>query len=409
MLILAKYFASFTGNVIVLVYSLIIWKFVLQLVSPYESIYVFALGGSGLTLGILSITRMLFSTFFRILGGYLADKLGRRWVIGLAIIVSGFGYLFFVFAQEWIWLLPGVILLSFSSLAEPAIEAIKADSVRPEERGRGYAIMNTIPDIPAMFAPVIGGYLIVDRRSSIGISINGIRFVYFYVFIGVVIVGIIRLFLLKDLHKLNVENIQLGVNIFKDVYLTLVKASPSIKRLLVLNGFFMFCFHLESNLRAVYAIDVGKLSTVQWGWIVSITTVISSLAALIIGGLIDNYGRKKVFIPSVAILGVSTLLFLNSKGFSMFLLARVLGGVGFYGRMISLQVLVADSIPRNIRGRMMGVYNIIISLGSSIAILFSGILYDLTPELPFYFAFLSYAFSVLVAVIFLQEPKIKQI
>ena len=51
-----KYFASLRGNLLVLVSSLTLWKFVLQIVSPYKSLYVFALGGSGITIGILSTT-----------------------------------------------------------------------------------------------------------------------------------------------------------------------------------------------------------------------------------------------------------------------------------------------------------------------------------------------------------------
>ena len=205
------------------------------------------------------------------------------------------------------------------------------------------------------------------------------------------------------------EGNKLGLNMFRDAYDVVNKSPSSVKRLLVLGGFFMFCFHLDSSMRAVYAIDVGGLSTVQWGWIVSITSIISSLTALMIGGFIDSYGRKRVFIPSVTILGVSTLLFVFSEGYPMFLFARILGGIGMYGRMISFQVLVADSIPGRVRGRTMGVYNIFSSMGSSIAILISGILYDLSPEFPFYVSVFAYGFATLVATKLLDEPEIKQI
>jgi MFS family permease len=204
------------------------------------------------------------------------------------------------------------------------------------------------------------------------------------------------------------EKVKLGLNMFRDAYEVLSESPSSMKRLLILGGFFMFCFHLDSSLNAVYAIDVGGLSTVQWGWIVSITSVISSLAALMIGGFIDRYGRKRVFIPAVTILGVSTLLFVFSEGYPMFLFSRILGGIGLYGRMISFQVLVADSIPGQVRGRIIGVYNILSSLGSSTAILFSGILYDLSPEIPFYVSVFAYGLAAVLASKFLDEAEIKQ-
>ncbi len=404
---LSEYFSTLKGNLLVLVISLIIWKSVLQMVSPYESLYVFALGGSGVTLGILSTTRMLVSTFLRIPGGYLADKKSRSMVIGFSIIVSSIGYLFYIFAKNWVWLLPGAILLSITGLAEPATEAIKADSLRPEERGRGYAIINTLPNIPAMMAPAIGGYLIVERGSIYGISLTGIKHVYIYILIGVVLVGVLRLIFLRDLHQLPDEaETEIGFNMFKDAF-QVVRDSPfSMKRLLILGGFFMFCFHLDSGMRAVYAINIGGLTAVQWGWIVSITSIVSSVSALIIGGFIDSYGRKRVFIPAVVMLSLSTLIFVLSKSYNMFLFARILGGIGLYGRMISFQVLIADSIPDQIRGRIMGIYYIFSSMGSSTALLFSGILYDLAPEAPFYVSIFSYFLAALIATKFLTEPNI---
>lgn len=409
MIEIREYLAPLKGNLLVLVSSLIIWRFVLQMVSPYEALYIFAIGGSGVALGILSTTKTLFSTFLRIPGGYLADKRGRRKVIGIAAIVSSLGYLFYVFAQSWLWLLPGAFLLSMVALSEPAVEAIKADSIRPEERGRGYAMLNTIPRIPAMIAPAIGGFLIAESNADFGISLSGIRSAYIALFVGVVIAGLIRLFFLKDIYQPEESGQKLGLNMFSDVYETVSQSPPSIKRLMLLGGFFHFCFHVDASFRGVYAINVGGLSTVEWGLIVSSTMVISSLAALLIGWAVDRYGRKRVFIPAVALLGISTLLFVFSNSFPMFLFARILGSIGIYGRMIAFQVIVADSIPVSIRGRMMGVYNIFSSLGSSSAMMFSGLLYDVSPVLPFYTAVLAYVSAALVAVKFLHEPETQQL
>jgi MFS family permease len=195
---------------------------------------------------------------------------------------------------------------------------------------------------------------------------------------------------------------------FKDVFETTSQSTLGIKRLLLLGGFFMFCFHLDSSLRGVYAIDIAGLSTIEWGLIVSSTLVISALAALLLGWIIDKHGRKRVFILSAMSLAISTILFVFSNSFSMFLLARIIGSIGLYGRMIAFQVIIADSIPASTRGRMMGVYNIFSSIGSSTATMISGILYDFYPRLPFYVSAIAFASAALVAVKFLHEPEIQQ-
>ena len=109
------------------------------------------------------------------------------------------------------------------------------------------------------------------------------------------------------------------------------------------------------------------------------------------------------------LLGVSTLLFTFSDSFPMFLFSRIIGSIGLYGRMISFQVLIADSIPVSIRGRLMGVFNIFNSLGSSTAIMISGLLYDIYPVLPFYASALAYTAVALAAVRFLKEPETRQL
>ena len=405
---LTKYCPSLRGNLLVLVVGLMIWKFVLQMISPYESVYIFALGGSGITLGVLSTIQMLFSTLFRIPGGYIADKHRRSRVIGYALIASSLGYVFYIFAKSWVWLLPGAIILSIKALADPATEAIKADSVNPDNRGRGYAIINTLPDIPALIAPVLGGYLVINEGSSSGISLTGIRTVYTFLLVGVILTGFIMLLFLMDIHTPKDESLRYGFNMVRETLFMIKESESSLRRLLLLGGFFMFCFHLDSSMRSVFAISAG-LSTVQWGWIVSLTSLISLISGLLIGGLVDRFGRKRVFIPSIIVLGLSTLLFVFSKSYYMFLLARIIGGIGLYGRMISFQVLVADSVPADVRGRIMAIYTIFSSLGSSSAILLSGFLYDVFKELPFLVSFLAYLLAAGVAIKFLDEPEVKQL
>ena len=404
---LREYLAPLRGNLLVLISSMIVWNFVLQMVSTYEPLYVFALGGSGVALGLLTASQTLLSTFLRVPGGYIADKRGRRKIIGVVTIVSSLGYLFYVFARDWTWLLMGGFVLAVIGLSEPAVEAIKADSVRPEERGRGYALLNTIPQIPAMLAPAVGGILIADGAS--GINLPGMRTAYLLLLAGVAVAGLIRLLFLRDMYSPEEGSGKLGLGVFRDVYETIVSSPSSTKRLLLLSGFFMFCFHMDVRVRPVFACDFRGLSTVEWGAVVSASLLISTLAVFVIGWLVDRYGRKRVFLPSVVLLALGSLTFAVSDSFPMFLLAMVLEAVGLRGRIVAFQVLIADTVPISVRGRVMGAINVLVSLGSSTAIMVSGLLYDVNPVLPFYASALTFSMAALVAAKFLHEPETRQI
>jgi hypothetical protein len=82
----------------------------------------------------------------------------------------------------------------------------------------------------------------------------------------------------------------------------------------------------------------------------------------------------------------------------------IIEAVGTRARIIAFQVLIADTTPISIRGRVIGAINILISLGGSSAILFSGFIYDLNPVLPFYIAAIMYGVAAFVAVKLIREP-----
>jgi MFS family permease len=406
-----RLFSPLKGNLLVLIVSTLIWTFISQMVSPYESIYIFALGGTGLTLGILSSIRTMFGAFLRVPGGFIADTRGRRSLIGATTIFISFAYLVYAFAQDWSWLIFGALLLALNGLCEPALEAIKAESVKPEERGRGYTLFSTIPQIPAMVAPVLGGLFIVDRISEHRINLGNLKTIYFLLFFGILLAGLIRLLFLRETLQPKDKNrdARLGFNLFKDVYLTVIRSGSSLRKLIFLSGFFMFCFHLDGSVRSLYAVNVKQLSTFEWGLIVSISLVVSTIAIFVIGWLVDKYGRKKVFIPSVAFLGVSSLIFALSNTFSSFLIAMVIQSTFVRARIVAFQVLIADSTPITVRGRVIATINILVSLGSSLGTLLSGILYDLNTILPFYGAAAMYFVAALTAMRFLQEVETKQL
>jgi len=402
-------FSSLKGNLLILVLSMFIWTFTAQMIQPYEPLYIFSLGGTGAVLGMILAIQTIFGMFLRILGGYIADTYGRRRIIGIFTIISSFGFFFYVFAENWIWIVIGASLASVTSLFGPALEAIRADSVKPEERGRGYMLLNTLPKIPAIIAPAIGGILIIDMTSEYGIDFGNARTIYLLLFFGIFLAGVIRLLFLRETLTPSKERQKPSINVFKEIYETVANCDPYIRRLFVLQGFFMFCFHFETRFRAVYAVSVKGLSTAEWGLIITVSQAVSIIAIFVVGWFIDSYSRKKIFIPSIAFLGVGVFLFTISNTFSSLLISMTIIATCEQSRIMALTVLIADSTPRAVRGRIFSLLNIMGSLGSSTSVLLSGILYDLNQTLPFYVAMLMYSFATLIAIKFLREVEVRHI
>lgn len=410
MLKFQSFFTPLSGNLLVLVTSLTIWTFVYQMIGPYESLYLFALGGSGVILSVISTIQTLVSTVLRVIGGYLADTRSPRVLVGLASLAMAFVYLFYIFALDWRWLVVAATLLSGHALYEPALVAIRANSIPPASRGWGFALYNTLPQIPAILAPTIGGLIISNPDAPYGINLVGGRLLYGFVFLGMLSAGVIRLLFLRISSRPTQSQTERSFSFqaFTNVFQTFRANRGAIQRLVLLNGVFMFCFHFDARFRGLYAVDIHSLTTVEWGVITSIAQIISLVATFGVGWLIDSYGRKRVFIPSILLLGAAVLLFIFSTSFVTILIAMILTATGLKSRMMALQVLVADTIPRPIRGRLFSLIDVSSSVGSMLSMVLAGVLYDQAPVYPFYFAATAYLIAAIIAWLYLQEAQVRQ-
>ena len=380
------------------------------MIGPYESLYLFALGGSGIILSLISTIQTFVSTALRVIGGYLADTRNPRILAGVVSIAMAFVYLVYIFAIDWRWLVVGATLLSGHALYEPALVAIRANSIPPASRGRGFALYNTLPQIPAILAPTLGGLIISNPEAPFGISLTGGQLLYGFVLVGMLSAGVIR-FLFLRFHSRPAQaqtERSFSFQAFTNVFQTFRASRGAIQRLVFLNGIFMFCFHFDARFRGLYAVNIHSLTTVEWGIITSIAQIISLIATFGIGWLIDSYGRKRVFIPSILLLGTAVLLFIVSTSFVTILLAMILTATGLKSRMMALQVLVADTIPRPIRGRLFSLIDVSSSFGSMLSMVLAGILYDQAPAYPFYFAGAAYFVAAIIARLYLQEASVRQ-
>lgn len=86
----------------------------------------------------------------------------------------------------------------------------------------------------------------------------------------------------------------------------------------------------------------------------------------------------------------------------------ILTATGLKSRMMALQVLVADTIPRPIRGRLFSLIDVSSSLGSMLSMVLAGVLYDQAPVYPFYFAAAAYLIAAVIAWLYLQEAPVRQ-
>ena len=102
-----------------------------QMVFPLESLYVQELGASVEQVGLFFTIAAVAPLFFQVFGGWLSDSIGRLQAIAIGSVGGALSYLFYVFAQSWVWLLPASMLTAMAiAFVAPSFLAFIAQIMR---------------------------------------------------------------------------------------------------------------------------------------------------------------------------------------------------------------------------------------------------------------------------------------
>jgi MFS family permease len=379
--------------------------FTYSLVYPFESPYIRELGASPFVIGLMGSLGTALLCLVRIPGAYIADRYGRKQIIVTMTFGIAVSYLFYIFAPDWRLILIGIVVSNLCLIYQPALQAITADSIPPEKRGMGFAIIHVVPNIVSIPAPLIAGFL-VEKYDIVG----GMRIVYTIVFFCFLAAAIIRMLFLRETLE-NPKEIKLKeiTRAFKDSPRAILEAwrfmSRSLKFLtlaLLVSAFEEPLFRLFT---ALYAIDVVGVGGMYWGFVNMAWTITALIVGLPLGKFVDVFGRKRAIILAYLIFTPSSIFFIFSRGFLQLLVVFVLFAVG--GSLIhtAYSALQADMIPRDKRGRIMGTIGTMNLLATIPSAAIGGYLYQTNPAAPFVVAIILGLITCLMIIFLVKEPE----
>lgn len=380
-----------------------IWGFASNLIGPFFALYVLALGGNYVSIGLIGLTGGL-SIIPSLIGGYLADTMSRKKIVSVLSICLGPVNLINAFAPHWTYLLISSSISSiFYGLRGPAFSAIMADSLSPEERGKGYGFWSSIPRIPTIISPTIGGLLITQMGR-----IRAIRVGYIIVAFAATFAGLLRFIFLKETYEGQENQLSLKENI-KAIGQTAKKIPNSLKVLILITIIVIFGWTVKYRYQVVYATVVIGLSELQWGILNTVVRLGRSFLLPFLGSSVDRIGRKEMLLISNVFIAFMDLLFVFAFGFYSVLLALTIRSLAGGLRGTSRKALRADLSPRESRGKISSIFRVATRPARMIAPFIGGFLYTFAPSSPFLLeASLSIILLPLIY-LFLREPKEKEV
>ena len=379
---------------------------------PFWALYLNeVLGASVWAISFLSMLSQSERLLFQLPGGVLADRFGRRKIIVYGTALRIFTPMLFLWAKDWVTVIPALVLNGVTSIYMPAFNAIIADSLPDDERGAGYGAYRMITSTPQIFSPVVGGFLFERMGPAQGFRL----FMYLSIIVNAIVTYARHRIITETLFDEEEmkkkartrppikEQVKETMTLGRTVWIMVLVAVISA-----------FAARMVYDLVALYARDVIGLSYAQLGIVTTVGGIITTVLAMPGGMLSDRIGRKPVISLSRVLTPISMFGVTLSQGFYHYLvsygtnaLSEALGGGGRMGSAggPAWQALVADLVPKEKRATVMGTIGTITGTIAAPASLAGSWLWNnLGPVWPFRASALAGLVAVSIFWVGVKEP-----
>lgn len=285
--------------------------------------------------------------------------------------------------------------------------------------------MNTISSALAIVAPYVAGALL----DAYGVEL-GMRVLYGVMAVANLISAAVNHRFLKETSSGRAETFSLSdlPGVFKSAYgdlpATLRQLPRALRALTAVLALGFMANAVASPYWVVFGADHIGLSSSEWGLILLIETTLRSLAYIPAGMIVDRHGRTKWILASLCLSLVSVPLFVLATSFTQVLLIRAAVAVVTAFFIPACSALMADIVPRDIRGRVMSAIGrgtvmigaasggtggpgmgFLITIPVIVASSLGGYLYTFDPTYPWIFVAVTTAISILVTALFVRDPR----
>lgn len=140
-----------------------------------------------------------------------------------------------------------------------------------------------------------------------------------------------------------------------------------IALIVALGGFLMgFDASVISGVNKFVQIDFN-LTDLELGFSVSSLTIIAALAMMVSGPLSDRFGRRTILKLCAIVFAISAIGSAMAPNFTLFLIFRMLGGIGVGASLILAPMYIAEISPAEQRGKLVSFNQLNIVIGITAA------------------------------------------
>jgi len=355
-----------------------------KMAKRFLPIYLMALGGGALSIGLLNGLDNLLSALYSFPGGYLSDRLGTKRALLVFNIVAMCGFLVVILIPAWQAVLVGaVFFLSWTAISLPATMSLVAKVLPMNKRTMGVSMHSLVRRIPMALGPILGGLCIGFWGER-----DGVRMAFVAALLLSILAAVLQQKLIEDDPPEKMGD-RLSNKPEKNPLRLFHKMSPSLKRLLVSDILVRFCEQIPYAFVVVWCMKTisAPVTAFQFGILTSIEMVTALLIYIPVAYLADRGTKKPFIVTTFIFFTLFPLVLLLCKSFMWLSLAFILRGLKEFGEP-TRKALIMDLAPEDRKAAMFGLYYLLRDVIVSVAAFGGAFLWMIGPTTNFLVAFL---------------------
>jgi MFS family permease len=340
-----------------------------KMAERFLPVYLTALGGGTMAVGLLGGMDNLLSALYSLPGAWLAERLGARrsLLIFNAVAMAGFAVVILVPRWEAV-IAASALFLSWTAISLPATMGLVAEVLPKDKRTMGVSIHSLVRRVPMALGPLLGGFLIDSMGEEAGIRAA---------FAAALALAGLAAVLQQSLIRPDSPVRTPGPGPMR-----LVGAmSPELRTLLVSDILVRFCEQVPYAFVVLWCMKVtGAVDGLGFGVLTTIEMVTAMLVYIPVAWLADR-GRKKPFVAVTFLFFTAfPLALMHSAGFTALAFAFVLRGLKEFGEP-TRKALIMDLSPEGRKAGMFGAYYLVRDVVVSLAAFGGAFLWAVSPRL----------------------------
>lgn len=337
------------------------------LTSAFLPILAWELDPTGVLVGGVTSAWFLVRIFTELPSGFLSDRIGRRRLAVIGLVLSTGGTVTCATSHSVHQLIIGRALWGLGAgFYYTNNMALMFDMFEPNMRGKAVGTFQAIEFLGSFVGAPLGAF----AAALLG---------YYAVFYAASLMTLFSLsvvFLSRGLKKEAGRQRSLRRTIpmreaLKGLrnWILVVVCSVVMARMLVMQGVMSTVFQLYLN--QVLSYEVATI-----GSIMSMRTVGFCAAVFVAGRLADRLGGKRVIVGGLLVEGICLYLYTTTDSLISIIMVGLLEGIGGGTVSVSLMILLSEAAASGMRGPTVGLYRTFMSLGGILGPIIFTFLYE---------------------------------